>query len=196
MIKVILSETSWLYLGTLPSALTNYDFETLYALHPSEYGLVKMYDKVIQTPRWTACYIQPYRFSGLLHPAKPLHQSFQPFLEWANTIPETCGGFNQVLVNFYENGHHYIGPHTDNESQLIQKSPIMSISLGETRTFRLRNAQTKSIVKDIEMHNNSFIIMCGNIQREFTHEVPKVAGKKGQLLGRRINLTMRQFHIN
>lgn len=30
-------------------------------------------------------------------------------------------------------------------------------------------------------------------QREFTHEVPKIAGKKGEGAGRRINITLRAF---
>ena len=64
----------------------------------------------------------------------------QPFLDWANgpsgyAFPG-CP-FNGVLVNWYENGLHYIGPHSDDERQLAPGAPILSLSLGATRTLRV-----------------------------------------------------------
>ena len=35
--------------------------------------------------------------------------------------------------------------------------------------------------------------MGGDFQKEFTHEIVKVSGKKGENVGKRINLTFRQF---
>lgn len=45
--------------------------------------------------------------------------------------------FNQCLGNWYLDGNHYIGPHQDDETDLVSNSPIVSISLGQTRKFRI-----------------------------------------------------------
>ena len=46
------------------------------------------------------------------------------------------------LVNWYQDGDHYIGWHSDDESQLDQTAPIYTISLGATRTFKTREKKT------------------------------------------------------
>ena len=43
------------------------------------------------------------------------------------------------------------------------------------------------------MKNQTYLIMCGDMQKKYTHEVPKVSGKKGEEMGRRINITFRKF---
>lgn len=114
------------------------------------------------------------------------------FLAWANKSTD-LGIFNQVLINWYKDGNHYIGKHSDNEAQIIKESPIMSISLGSTRSFCVRKKTNNKIVLDIEMPNNSYIVMCGAMQQNYFHEVPKVSGKNAINIGKRINITMRQF---
>lgn len=90
------------------------------------------------------------------------------------------------------NGYHYIGSHADNEKQLVIGSPIVSISFGGTRTFRIRD-KNKKIVKDFELKNKDIIIMGGTMQKEFKHEIVKVNGQKGLNVDKRINITFRQF---
>ena len=54
----------------------------------------------------------------------------------------------------------YIGAHSDDESKL---SPVgvVSISYGGVRKFRIRNKQTKKIIKDIPTETNMIIHMGG-----------------------------------
>jgi hypothetical protein len=49
----------------------------------------------------------------------------------------------------------------------------MSISLGATRTFRLKDFATKGqrTKVDLEMLDRSYIIMGGDMQAKYTHEV-------------------------
>lgn len=43
------------------------------------------------------------------------------------------------------------------------------------------------------MPDGTFLVMGGTFQKEFTHEVPKINGVKGENIGKRINITFRQF---
>ena len=187
-----LNETSWLDISTIPTdILENIPFNEVWDLHPIEHGNVVIYGNVVEVPRWQHSYMKPYFFSGISHDSDPLPPIFQPLFDWTNSL--NYGEYNQCLINWYENGHHYISAHSDDESEFVEHSSIMSITLGETRTFRIREKTTKNIVHDIELPNGTYCVMGGNMQRFFTHEIVKVAGKKGERLGPRINITFRQF---
>jgi alkylated DNA repair dioxygenase AlkB len=186
-----LNETSWVDSGVIPATL-EYDFEDLWSLHPDEYSEVKMMGRVVKTPRWQQTYGKAYFYTGMEHKALDLPEEFEPFLEWANSLGYG-GTFNQVLINWYASGEHYIGPHSDNTKPLVKDSPIVSISLGQTRTFRITDSKTKEVVMDVEMPDKSYLVMGGKMQDFFKHEVLKVTGKRGQEMGRRINITFRQF---
>ena len=97
------------------------------------------------------------------------------------------------MINWYANGHHYIGPHSDDETQLVNDSQVLSLSLGAERIFRIREKKSKQVVQDISMPHGTVVVMGGMIQNQYTHEVPKINGKKGEDVGRRINITFRQF---
>jgi alkylated DNA repair dioxygenase AlkB len=109
-------------------------------------------------------------------------------------------------------GTHSSGKHSDNEKQLRTNSPIISISLGATRIFRIRRKgfpEDGKIVKDLSVVNNTIVIMGGTMQKTHTHEITKIGvfyiaghhmhmsrftgGQKGLRVGRRINITLRQF---
>ena len=90
--------------------------------------------------------------------------------------------FDQVLYIL-----HYIGPHSDNERQIEIGSPILAVSLGAERVFRIR--ADKKIVLDLKMPDNSYVIMGGKMQQQFTHEVPK----SKRVTERRISITFRKF---
>lgn len=190
--KHVLDEESWMEQGRLPKAL-EYDFNKLWLLHPEEFGLVRIVGKYVKTPRWQQTYLKPYWFSGMVHEPLQLPKEIEPFLKWANTLYKEWS-FNQVLINWYLDGRHYIGPHSDAEHQIVKGSPIVSISLGQERTFRVRDkANNSSIVLDLPMPSDTYVSMCGKMQEKYLHEVPKVDGTKGSKMDRRINITFRVF---
>lgn len=192
--KYQLDEECWIEQDCLPTSLKDmYNFDNLWRLHPEEYGVVSYMGKVVKTPRWQQTYLRDYFFSGCAHKALKLPVEFQPFLEWANTIAPNNMKFNQVLVNWYANGNHYIGPHTDSEKQLVDFSPVLSLSLGQERIFRIRDISTNKRIMDIQMPSDTYVMMCGKMQKKYLHEVPKVSGKKGDEMGKRINITFRVF---
>jgi alkylated DNA repair dioxygenase AlkB len=190
-VRFDLGKESWVEQGVLPVIPPPMEFDVLWDLHPKEYGQVMFNKRIINTPRWQQSYLKPYWYSGMMHEALPMPPPFAPFLEWANCMC-TSMPYNSVLINWYMDGNHYIGKHSDSERQIVRHSPILSISLGQTRIFRIRsNEDGAPILKDIEMLNGSYLVMGGRMQEHFYHEVPKVTGHKGKNMGRRINITFR-----
>ena len=188
----------WIDEGRLPERLlAALDFDSLWNLHPEALGRIVMFGKEIDTPRYQMSYERNYRFSGSDHEAKPLPAELEPLRRWANSSPYALEhAFDQIFVNWYQDGRHYIGPHSDDETQIVPSSPIASISLGATRTFRIREKKTKRIAADIAVDHGSFCVMGGEMQRRYTHEIVKLTDKRAKLVGKRINITFRQFRTD
>lgn len=189
--KYDLSKKSYLLISKLPEEITP-DFQELWEQHPQEKGKVLIYGKYRETPRWHQSYLRTYQFSGQhLGDTRDPPKSVKKILDFINLNEEVK--YNQVLVNWYLNGTNYIGSHSDDERQLIKYSNIFSLSLGETRKFRMRNKKTKKIVKDLNLGDRDIVVMGGTTQKEFKHEIVKIQGKKALAVGKRINITFRKF---
>lgn len=148
---------------------------------------MNMYGKQIMFPRLTAWYgdnDKPYSFSGItLSP----HSWTDELLDIKNKIePITKTKFNSVLLNQYRNGNDSISWHTDAEKELGQNPIIGSVNFGATRKFQLRHMQTKEKI-EIELTHGSLLIMQGESQHYWQHQVPKTTQKVNE----RINLTFR-----
>jgi len=188
------NDSSWMFTSTLPNYLVDTDFDTLWDLKPETQDTRMMYGREVTVPRFQQSYINSYTFGGKTHVALPLPEILKPHLQWANAIPcNYTGEFNQVLLNWYQDGSHYISPHCDDEKQLDPSAIIVSISLGARRTFKIREKKTKKTVLQTSLENGTVVIMGGAMQKHYTHEVPKITGQKGRNTGRRINITYRKF---
>jgi alkylated DNA repair dioxygenase AlkB len=133
--------------------------------------------------------ICPYAYAK--HEIPP--QTMTPFLKSITRIMEDIveiTGFNCANLNLYENGMHSVGLHADGEplfQSLKQSSPIISLSLGASRTFRIRHNVTGS-VRDVQLKSGDICTMEGLFQKHFRHGIPKdLSGTKGP----RINITWR-----
>jgi alkylated DNA repair dioxygenase AlkB len=192
--RIPLTLDSHIILGEIPEHVRE-NFMSMWNSKPTLKSSINIFGKMIQSPRYVENYLQPYTYSGVTLPAKELPVEFCKLFKWANmdvaSVLAPGRQYNQCLVNFYENGHHYIGRHSDNEKDFMKYAPIFSASFGQERTFRIRDKKTKKIVQDIQVKDGTFIIMCGKMQKEFYHEIPKVGGDKGAAMGKRINVTFR-----
>ena len=162
-------------------------FDAFWEVHPQRFHEVRMFGRLVAVPRWSQAYGQDYRYSGTLHRASPVPDMLTPLLSWSkNKVDERLNG---VLVNWYDGSlGHKIGAHRDDEKELVAGAPIITISFGETRTFRLR--RWKGCDRhDIEVVDNSVLVLPHATNVAFTHEVP--ASK--QRMGRRISMTVRAF---
>lgn len=174
-----LTKTSWIDIGKLKGVTV--DFKSLWDKHPEEKAKIVMFGKEVETPRWQQMYGLDYEFAGKTHKAIPITKDIQIYLDWANSIG--YGKFSQVLLNWYEDGHNYIGAHSDKVHQLKPQSPILSLTLGATRDFVIREKKTKKIITTIPLIDKAVVIMGGDMQKEFTHEIPKIGGDRESVWG-------------
>lgn len=109
-----------------------------------------------------------------------------------NKVNENLGTkFNGILVNEYTDGTKTVGAHADNEEGLDKlKSCVAGIAYGATRLFRVRDMITNEIVLDHHHEPCSLIVMDGDFQKEFKHEIPQ----QKKIKDCRISLTFRH-HI-
>ena len=95
-------------------------------------------------------------------------------------------GYNAVLCNLYRDGNDSVGLHADAEPEM---GPVIaSISLGAGRLFRLKR-ENGSIAFSERLPQGSLLVMAGDTQKLFKHEVPKERG----VTQPRINLTFRRI---
>lgn len=185
---VVVDNGEYLY---LPKFFSKYESDHLFKMlrqdiHWKQESM-NMYGKKINFPRLTAWYgdnNKPYTFSGI---------TLQP-LPWNNEIleikqkiePKANVVFNSVLLNLYRNGNDSISWHTDAEPELGKNPIIASVNFGETRKFQLRHIKTGE-KREIELEHGSLLIMQGELQHFWQHQVPKTT----KMIGERINLTFR-----
>lgn len=99
--------------------------------------------------------------------------------------------FNSCLLNLYNNGNEGMGWHSDNEPELDESSPIVSISLGAVRKFAFKHKLDKNSIS-IFLENGSALIMHPPTQAFWNHSLLKTK----KLVGPRINLTFRKIIPN
>lgn len=189
---IVLSESSSLEIYQDAVPCSSSDFSTLWNLHPTEHGEVVVYGKRHKVPRWMALYgLGTYTFAGqTMTPNPEIPELVQRCFDYANQVYPRIS-WNGALVNWYADGDHYIGKHSDDERDLQPNVPILSFSFGGVRTFRIAKKAGKTVV-DVPTLHGSLIAMCGKMQKEFTHEVPRT--KKP--VGKRVNVTVRSFKIS
>lgn len=187
--------------------ITDEEFKTLWAEHPEEHGKVIVYGKTYDVPRWQQNYGLGYYFAGLMHEALPIRNTYvKKLLDYINALTyektlltsaqlEKGVKFNQVLVNWYADGNHYIGKHSDDETQLIKNTPIFTVSFGQERDFVIESKKNKKghqvYRQVVKVKNNSLLIMGGEMQRYYLHSVPKRSANK--VKKPRISITFRCF---
>ena len=151
---------------------------------------IRLFGKLVMQPRLTSLYGNPeqeYGYSGIT--MKPL--------PWTNTLLEikykieeiAQEKFTHVLCNLYRDGQDSMGWHRDNEPVLGQNPCIASVTFGAPRIFQLRNYQTKKDKIDLLLEHGSLLLMKGESQHHWEHQLPKTK----KVSSPRINLTFRQL---
>ena len=146
---------------------------------------------IVASPRLSAWYGDPgasYSYSGLFLEPQP----WFPVIRELKVQVEKASGwrFNSVLLNLYRDGDDSMGWHSDDEPELGERPVIASISLGATRRFRLRHKK-QAVLEPVvvELEHGSLLIMKGETQRFWKHQLPK----SKRVSRARINLTFRSI---
>jgi alkylated DNA repair dioxygenase AlkB len=156
-----------------------------------EQHLIRIRGREVASPRLSAWYGDPdahYRYSGLSLEPRPW---LPPILELKARVEAVCDApFNSVLLNLYRDGDDSMGWHSDDEPELGERPVIASLSLGATRRFRMRHRRRKDLEPvAIDLESGSLLIMQGDTQRFWKHQVPKTR----RTVEPRINLTFRSI---
>lgn len=163
-------------------------FEKLGSEIPWQQDDITVFGKTHPQPRLTALFGnegKPYSYSNIV--MQP-HQ-WNPLLMFIkNEIEEVCPeNFTTVLLNLYRNGKDSNGWHADNERELGRNPVIASVSFGAERSFHLQHNTLADARLKITLGNGSLLLMKGETQHFWKHQIPKTA----KPIGPRINLTFR-----
>ena len=184
---IYLTDTTWYEFFKLPKNLQNIDFIKLWNKHPVTFEKVKVYGKIFDTPRYQKCYGRDYKYSGVVHKSVPIPEDFNELIKYFSNKYD-CQ-YNMMLINWYEDGNHYIGFHSDDEKNLNYEAPIITISLGASRNFVIKS-NDKKYKKKIELKNYDVLVMGGTFQKTHKHGIPKQKKVKDP----RISITLRVFN--
>lgn len=175
--------------GALPEevAVCQSQFDALWAMHPKEFHEIRMPGGLVKTPRWQQAYGADYHYTGRVNKALPIPQLLEPIYNWVrDTVDERLNG---ILVNWYDARlGHYIGKHRDSTKKLVDGAPIVTISLGEERVFRLRPWRRQGY-RDFGAPAGTVFVTPFETNLRWTHEVPHYE----KYTGFRISITMRAF---
>ena len=149
---------------------------------------IKMYGKQIYSPRFSAWYGdegKKYAYSGLNLTPNPWNEGLTYFKNQIEPLAQVK--FNSVLLNWYRDGDDYMGWHADDEKELGPNPVIASVNFGAQRRFLLRRKDDHQEVIEIALKHGSLLIMRGEIQHHWKHQVPK----EKKIKEHRLNLTFR-----
>ena len=123
-----------------------------------------------------------YRYSAIHHPQSDTPAFIQDFINSINAYFQTA--FNSVLIKYYM-GQTSLGWHSDNE-EIHDNSIILSLSVGATATFQLKNMHTGSQFS-YDLHHGDVLIMSGGCQKDWQHRILPC-----HLSTPRVNFTLRR----
>jgi alkylated DNA repair dioxygenase AlkB len=185
-----LGDGSAFYCGRLPEELLWDDdtFEEVWGLHPTTKPRIRMVNKEVEIPRWQQAYGADYQFSGQTSRALPVPPVLRPLRDWSRQAVDPR--LNGLLLNWYEGPGHYIGPHYDSTRGMAAGAPIVTVSFGEARVFRLsRGSGDARCVRNFPAPTGTVFILTRETNEAWKHAVPRSA----RHWGRRISVTLRAF---
>jgi alkylated DNA repair dioxygenase AlkB len=150
---------------------------------------ITFFGRTVDVPRLTAWYGDEgtrYVYSGIENIPLP----WTPALLEVKRAVEPPSGvvFNGVLLNRYRSGKDGVSWHADDEPEFGERPVIASVSLGGTRSFQLKHKTRKELKAAVELAHGSLLIMRGDTQANWLHQVPKTA----RAVEERLNLTFRR----
>jgi len=174
--------------GWLDAAEADDLFAALTTRIPWEQQTLRIYGREIPVPRLTCWFGDAgYNYSGTTNMAR----TWLPELEELRARLEltTAARYNSCLANHYRDGVDSVSWHSDDEPELGAQPVIASLSLGDTRDFRLRHQSSRE-VSTVPLGHGDLLVMRDDSQEAWRHSIPKRAHA-----GPRINLTFRWYEI-
>ena len=150
---------------------------------------IRIFGRLHDEPRETAWFGPAYRYSSIQWPARPLSPPLVAMRDQVMAhVPdsEAPWHFNSVLLNHYRAGRDHMGWHRDNEPE-IDGTWIASVSLGETRDFKVRRRADRTPIATVALGHGDLLLM-RHLQEDYEHALPK----RLRVEGPRLNFTFRR----
>ncbi|WP_417872571.1 alpha-ketoglutarate-dependent dioxygenase AlkB family protein [Xanthomarina gelatinilytica] len=163
-------------------------FKELLEHIPWQQDHINLFGKTYNQPRLTALYAEndkTYTYSGITMKPHPFNKLLLQIKNEVEIISKHK--FNSVLINLYRDGNDSNGWHADNEKELGNNPVIASLSFGAKRMFKFKHRTLNTENHKLELDHGSLLIMKGEMQHYWLHQVPKTK----KTIGKRINLTFR-----
>lgn len=152
---------------------------------------IKMFGKMIPVPRREYFVGDSPNYRYLYSGSVELFAEPWPdfLLEMRSRVEEISGfEFSTAMGNLYRDGNDSNGYHADDEPELGVNPAIASVSLGQTRTFRLKpKGGGRSI--SYELNHGDLVVMLPTCQENWRHTIPKTK----RLCNARVNWTFRPY---
>ncbi|MEN1729317.1 MAG: alpha-ketoglutarate-dependent dioxygenase AlkB [Pseudomonadota bacterium] len=164
-------------------------FERLSTDLPWKQRPIRLFGKEVMQPRLTSFHGDSgvsYRYSGKTLDAQPWSAELAELRR--KLVDQLDCEFNSVLCNLYRDGRDSMGWHADDEKELGTNPVIASVSLGQSRRFRLK-PRGEGEALSLDLVHGSLLVMAGDVQHHWLHELPK----SSRPMGPRINLTFRSI---
>ncbi|WP_010181147.1 alpha-ketoglutarate-dependent dioxygenase AlkB family protein [Aquimarina agarilytica] len=182
-----------LYPNFLSPEKAQYIFNDLLTTTTWQQDTIRVYGKTHPQPRLTHLFANnnsPYSYSNITMQPTTFTPSLLELKQKVELL--TTKKFTTCLANLYRDGQDSNGWHADNEKELGSQPIIASVSLGASRWFHLKHRSDKTLKHKIELTHGSLLLMQGNTQKHWLHQIPKTK----KLVGKRINLTFRIIELN
>jgi alkylated DNA repair dioxygenase AlkB len=154
---------------------------------------ITLYGREVMQPRLIAWAGEaPYSYSG--DTLRPKHDDCEALSQLRADVDRHVGKhFNHVLLNRYRDGRDSIGMHADDESGLVTRAPIVSLSLGARRRLKFRpkpfdHGHTTAGSLSLNLGEGDLLVMHGRTQEFYSHGIDKAGGD----IGERISVTFRR----
>ena len=113
-----------------------------------------------------------YSYSRVVHKARDFKKNSELdkiFTEIQSLFPSI--GLNSAMINCYRNNKSYIPFHADDESDLDRRAPIITISLGQSRSMLFRDKRSKETLQTTTVEHGDLLIMSGESQNLYEHSI-------------------------
>lgn len=162
-------------------------------LDVNSYGLkqhnITIYGKTHPFPRSMSWFGKvPYTFSGitLKQEVKPT-ESLRILLDFVQN--NYSNNLNCCLLNYYKDGSDYISWHSDDEFIFDSKEPIVTVSVGGLRRFKIRPILNHLDVAEYDSGHGDIIVMPPGFQQTHQHSIPKTS----KYVDPRLSFTFRSY---
>eukprot|EP00742_Colponemidia_sp_Colp-10_P019214 GILJ01022272.1.p2 GENE.GILJ01022272.1~~GILJ01022272.1.p2 ORF type:complete len:242 (-),score=29.03 GILJ01022272.1:243-968(-) len=218
-VHVSLVDNSWMEWESQVLPLTPVQFEELWSLHPQERKTQRFGGREVPVPRWHQTYGRNYGFGGQLHEALETPELLIPYqalaqresgkecnqvlVNWYDggndsiarhadkesvldpTAPIYSFSYGETRTFRISKQH----PTTTPTASSTPSSLFLDSTAKVAADLQLMGVKFNKSTMDIPLHDATLLVMGGDFQQVFHHEVPK----ERQLDGRRINITIRSF---